>query len=122
MDRITLIIAPEPEQTKLLMLSGSNEVMRAMLGPARQTHPKAAATLLEGLALWYQQRLSVVLCVDGSPCTSSLELCDGLGYGRNSLHYEVGVALRERQHRGVRLGGPGDFRALRRMCVTEVVR
>ena len=56
---------------------------------------KRAATLLEGLALWHQQPLSVVLSADASDDGTALGLCDALGFGR-SLHYEVALAYADR--------------------------
>jgi hypothetical protein len=123
METITVTIAPERTRTRLLMMQGSNEILRAILGPPSQAHPRAAATLLEGLSLWYQRPLSVVLCVDDSSDSCALELCDGLGFGRRTLHYEVGIAVLERpRRRAARLGGLGDFRELRNFRADEVVR
>ncbi|HEY0633685.1 MAG TPA: hypothetical protein VGC98_16640 [Thermoleophilaceae bacterium] len=122
METITVTLAPERTRTRILMMCGANELLRAILGPPSQAHPRAAATLLEGLSLWYQRPLSVVLCADDSSDSSALELCDGLGFGRRTLHYEVGIAVRELRRRGVRLGGLGDFRELRSFRAEEVVR
>lgn len=115
MDRITVTIAPERDRTRVLATRGPDEVMRAVLGPAAETHPRAAATLLEGLSLWHQQPLSVVLCVSERCSGSELDLFDALGFGRRSVHYEVGIAVDLARPR--RLGGVGDFRALRRFAV-----
>lgn len=122
METITMTIAPERERTRLLMTCGPQELLRAILGPPSLAHPRAAATLLEGLSLWYQRPLSVVLCVDSSSDSSGLGLCDGLGFGQRAVHYEVGIAVREPRRRNVRLGGVGDFRELRRFAAGEVFR
>ena len=53
--------------------------LQAILGPIRTAHPRAAATLLEGLALWHQRPLSVVLSADDADDGSALGLCDALG-------------------------------------------
>jgi hypothetical protein len=106
----------------MLMMCGPDEVLRAILSPPASTHPRAAATLLEGLSLWYQRPLSVVLCVDSPSSSCGLDLCDALGLGHRTLHYEVGLAIREQRRRAVRLGGPGDFRELRRYAALEVIR
>jgi hypothetical protein len=76
--------------------------------------------MLEGLALWYQCPLSVVLCVDETDPSSASDLYDGLGLGldlsASRLHYEVGVAVHRRPvRRRERLIGLGDFRDLRPM-------
>jgi hypothetical protein len=122
MDRITVTLAPEREQTRLLVMDGADELLRGRLGPPSEMHPAAAATLLEGLSLWYQRPLTVVLCVSDRSCGFDLGLCDALGFGRRSLHYEVGVVVHETRCRARRLGGPGDFRALRRVSVLEGTR
>jgi hypothetical protein len=53
-------------------------MLRAVLGPISTMHQRAAATLLEGLSLWHQQSLSVVLYADASDCGSAMGLLDGL--------------------------------------------
>lgn len=122
MEKIMVTIAPERDRTRILVMRGPDEIVRAVLGPASQTHPRAAATLLEGLALWHQRALSVVLYVEETSCSSGLELYDGLGFGHRSVHYDVGVAVREHRRRGARLGGFGDFRELRALSREEVAR
>ncbi len=124
MNPLTITIVPEPERTRMLMVCGQTEVMKAVLGPAATSHPRAAATLLEGLSLWHQAPLSVVLSVDAEACSSGLSLCDGLGFGHKTLHYEVAVVLRERhpRRRRTRLAGLGDFRELRQLCLEGVDR
>lgn len=112
-----MTLAPERERTLLLAMNGPDELLRGLLGPPSEMHPEAATTLLEGLALWYQQPLAVVLCVRQRSCGSELGLCDALGLGRRSLHYDVGVVVDEARPRPRRLGGPGDFRALRRVTL-----
>ena|SRR5436190_12636113 len=124
MMRITVAIAPEPSRTRILVAKGSTELMRAVLGPAGGTHPRAATTLLEGLSLWHQQALDVVLCVDEKSPGSDLHLCDELGFGGRSVYYDVGIAfdgIASRRQRCRGLGGLGDFRLLRRL-MTEVDR
>jgi hypothetical protein len=115
MDRIRVTIAPERDRTRLLVMSGQDEMMRAVFGPARGMHPRAAATLLEGVSLWHQRPLIVVLSVGERSNGSELDLYESLGAGHRSLHYEVGVVVDERRGRRCRLGGLGDFRALRRL-------
>jgi hypothetical protein len=78
------------------MMEGPDERMRAVLGPATRSHPRAAATLLEGLALGHQQALFVVPCADVLTDTSPLRLEDAFGFGVRNVHFEVEVALRQR--------------------------
>lgn len=122
MEPITVILAPERDRTRLLVMQSGDELLRGLLGPPGEMHPQAAPTLLEGLSLWYQRRLRVVLCVSDPSCGFELGLCDALGFGRRSVHYEVGILVPETRPRARRLGGPGDFRALRRLSVLEGTR
>ena len=122
-DSITVTIAPEPGRVRLLATTPTHDVLKAVLGPIRHAHPRAAATLLEGLALWHQRPLSVVLSADASDDGSALGLCDALGFGR-TLHYEVAVAMTEGRGRRRRrdLRGLGDSRDLRQLALWEVTR
>ena len=118
MDRITVVIAPEPTKVRLLARRGRHDLMKAVLGPAEQAHPRAAATLLEGLALWHQQTLGVVLCADEPFAGCALGLCNALGFGEQNVHYEVGVAPRGPRRT---IPGVGNFADLRQLELWEVV-
>jgi hypothetical protein len=78
------------------------------------------ATLLEGLSLWHQRALSVVLCADVEVCSSATRMLDQLGFGTRSLHYDVEVALLASPRRGRRLRGLGNFGELRQLCLQGV--
>jgi hypothetical protein len=123
MDRILVTIAPEPERVRMLVTTAERDLLKAVLGPARRCHPRAAATLLEGLALWHQCPLSVVLCVDEAGHASALDLYDGLDLGARTLHYEVGVAFHPRRgRRRATVPGLGDFRDLRQLALPGLGR
>lgn len=113
-------LSAEPTRTRLLMTQGPTDIGKVILPRAPSAHPRAAATLLEGLSLFLGERLSVVLCVDeGSTSSCELGLLDGLGFGERSVFYEVGIAAREsradrRAARALRLAG-SDFRDLRQL-------
>jgi len=113
-------VQPLERETRLLAMAGKDELMRAILGPATASHPRAAATLLEGLALWHQQALSVVLCADVEASSSATQMLDHLGYGARTVHYEVEVALLAHLRRGRRVRGFGNFRDLRQLCLEGV--
>jgi len=120
MERITVTMQPLAQETRLLAMSGRDEVMRAILGPTTASHPRAAATLLEGLSLWHQQPLSVVLCADVEVCSSATRMLDQLGFGARTLHYDVEVAFLGRPRRGRRIHGFGNFGDLRQLCLEGV--
>ena len=121
-DRLMVTLDPSPSGTRILVMEGRDERLRALLGPAQGTHPRAAATLLEGLALWHQAPLCVALCVDDSGSSSALHLYDALGEGAQSLHYSVAVVARDRRASGRRLAGLGRFGDLRQLTVQEGLR
>lgn len=113
MNQLVVTIAPERDKTRLLVADAHQDFLKAVLPPSHVAHRRAAMTLLEGLALWHQERLSVVLVVDASdPSSDGLCLYDALGNGDRTVHYEVAVACRERRPRG-RIDGLGRFHDLR---------
>jgi hypothetical protein len=116
MNPITVTIAPEAARVRILMTRPEGEMLRAVLGPVSGMHRRAAVTLLEGLSLWHQQPLSVVLCADGSDAGCAMGLFDRLGFGERTLHYQVGVAVRDGRRRRS-LGGLGNFRDLRQLSL-----
>lgn len=115
MIRPRLLIKPVPTATRLYLTSGHEELLRAVLPPAPSAHPRAAPTLLEGLALWCQRPLSVVLSADAQGASCALGLCDGFGFGQTTAHYEVEVVDPARRPRGL-----GSFRDLRQLALRGV--
>jgi len=120
MDRITVTMQPLLRETRLLVMAGRHEVMRAVLGPATASHPRAAATLLEGLSLWHQQALAVVLCAGDEANSSATRMFDALGFGVKTVHYDVEVAFPAHPRRGRRIPGFGNFGDLRQLCLEGV--
>jgi len=121
MNRLTVTLDPRVGETRILMMEGRDERMRAVLGPATRAHPRAAETLLEGLALWHQKALSVVLCADVEDGTSPLRLEDALGFGVRNVHFDVEVALRGGGRRPRRISSLGSFADLRQLCLLGVM-
>jgi len=120
MEKTLVRLSAEPTRTRVLITQGARDIGKAVL-PSSSAHPRATATLLEGLSLFVGERLSVVLCVDDqSSSSASLGLLDALGTGESTMFYEVGIATRlsrrERRQaaRAVQLGG-ADFRDLRQL-------
>jgi len=120
MDRMTVTMEPLPRETRILVMSGRDEVMRAILGPTTASHPRAAATLMEGLSLWHQRPLSIVLCADVEASFSATRMLDELGFGSRTVHYEVDVAFLAHRRRGRRIHGLGNFGDLRQLCLEGV--
>ena len=116
-ERLVMTIKPDVLDTHVLMTRGRDEVLRAVLAPPSQMHCRAAPTLAEAMALWYQRRLSVVLYADVSEERFAIHLCDGLGFGVQNVHYDVSVLIPGNRGRGRRLGGKGKFSDLRRLCL-----
>jgi hypothetical protein len=121
-ERLMVTLDPGASGTRILVMEGRDERLRAVLGPAHGTHPRAAATLLEGLALWHQMPLAVALCVDDSASSSALHLYDALGEGARNVHFDVGIVVRDRRARGRRLSCPGRFGDLRQLTLEGVLR
>src|SRR5947207_13933451 len=110
---VVVTMVPTRSETQLLVTVGRDEVMKARLGPAMQIHRLAAPMLLEAIALWYQRRVYAVISADADAISSDLGLSDGLGYGVETVHYEV-EWIDPRAHRGRRVRGLGNFRNVRR--------
>lgn len=114
-------LSAEATRTRVLITQDGKDIGKAILPQSASAHPRALATLLEGLSLLLSERLCVVLCVDDR-CAScgTVGLLDALGYGERSVFYEVGVAARgeraEQRSRARTLHLPGgDFRDLRQL-------
>ena len=103
---------------KLLLTKGDDELLRAALpSPARLWTGKPAKALLEGLAIWLDATLRVVLSVVEPADGFTLELTDELGTGLRTLFYEV-VTVEPRRRRR-RLRGVGNFRDLHQLCLLD---
>lgn len=117
MERYTVVMVPSDQKTRLLVMRGPDELIRAVLPPPWQiTHQRAAATVLEGLSLWLNSRLRVVLCAGASDGTYALGLSD-TGGGTESVFFEVEMVPRRALRQGSRLGGVGNFHSLQKLCL-----
>lgn len=111
MIRPKLVIKPRRESTRLLLTDIEGEVLRAALSRVPRD-PRAAPTLLEGLALWFGRPLSVVLCAADLDASCVPGLSGDFGEGTATLHYEVEVVDPTRRPRGL-----GSFRDLRQLLL-----
>lgn len=117
MDSYQVVISPSSKWTRVLVRQGPDELLRAVLPPpSLMRHERSAAAFLEGLALWLDTTLPVVLSVDAREAGFCLGLTDELGIGMHSLYFRVEVMERGgRRRRGRRLRGVGDFGGLRQL-------
>jgi len=111
----TVVLIPTTIRTRALVSHGPDELLRALLPPPSQVpHERAAIRFLEGLSLWLDTRLRVVLCVDAQAASFCLGLTDEMGRGVRSVYYEVEVRDRgARPRREQRIHGLGEFTDLR---------
>lgn len=113
----TVVITPSEARTRVLVTAGPDELLRAILPPPSQLqYERAVITFLEGLALWLNTKLHVVLSVDAKAAGCCVGLTDELGVGVRSLFFDVEVRDRAtRRRRGQRIRGIGDFADLRQL-------
>jgi hypothetical protein len=113
----TVIMIPSAARTRVLLMEGPDELLRALLpSPSQLQHERAAITFLESLALWLNAKLHVVLSVDAREAGCCLGLTDELGLGVRSLFFEVEVRDRRTpRRRGQRIRGIGNFADLRQL-------
>jgi hypothetical protein len=115
MDRLKATIKPNPLATRILVTFGEDDVLKAVLPPPTQVHPRAAETLLEALSLWFARPLFAVLVADAQGTSPALGLCDGLGTGRKTLCFEVEVYDRALRRRAL-----GSFSDLHQLALRGV--
>lgn len=110
MDDLVMTISATTRETRLRLMHGPDEVMRARLRPVvASMHPRAVPMLFESMALWHDQRLRAVASVESEDFLFAMGLCDGLGLGRATMHYTVEPLLvGESRRRGRRLGCLGS--------------
>ena len=107
----------------MLLSHGPDELLRALLPPPSHVrHERAAITFLEGLSLWLDAKLHVVLSVDAREAGFCLGLTDEMGVGIRSVYFDVEVLDRgARRRRGQRIRGIGDFADLRQLYLLSLV-
>lgn len=115
--KYTVVIIPSSTRTRVLVSHGCDELLRAILPPPSSVrHERAAITFLEGLSLWLDAKLHVVLSVDEREAGFCLALTDEMGIGMRSVYFDVEVHdRRARRRRGQRIRGIGDFADLRQL-------
>jgi hypothetical protein len=92
--------------------------MRAALPPGHMLRQRrAASTLLEGMSLWLDTRLAVVLSADEAEASYYLDLVDDLGGPASSVYFDVHLVERRARRRPRRLGGVSNFADLRQLSL-----
>ena len=118
MSRYVVTVAPSQSRTRILLLDGQDEIMRAVLPPgASLRNRRAATTFLEGLSLWLDSKLHVALSADASDASFYLDLVDELGCAARSVFYQVEVVEPAARRPGRRLRGVGNFADLRQLSL-----
>jgi hypothetical protein len=102
---------------------GTDELLRAILPPPSAVHyQQAALAFMQGLSLWLDAKIHVVLSVDERETGFCLGLTDEMGLGMHSVYFDVEVHDRlKRRRRGQRIRGIGDFADLRQLYLQWLV-
>ena len=116
MNQMVTTVRVTPQETRVLVQDETGDRLIARLPPLSGSHRWALRTLLEGLALWSDRRLRVVLFADDSCDWDRLGLADALGLGQETLHFDVEIVPHEGRPspRRQRLTSLGSFARERR--------
>lgn len=118
MEPYTVLMMASKQHTRLILLKGAHEQLRAVLPPLTHVRqPRAVTTLLEALALWADSRVRVVLCADATASTYWLGLTDARGCGVRSVFYEVQVVAPRDKRRATQVHAFGDFEDMRQLSM-----
>ena len=119
MSRYKVLLSSSSSRTRLLLLDGQDELMRAVLPPGHLLRQRrAAGTLLEGLSLWLDTQLPVALSADEVDSSFYLDLVDEFGRPSRSVFFDVHLVEQVPRRRPRRLTGVGDFSDLRQLLLT----
>src|SRR3954471_10985191 len=117
MDELVMTIAATARETRVLLMHGPDEVMKARLrAVATPAHRFAGPMLCEAMALWHDQRVRAVVSAESEEVLFALGLCDGLGGARaRFLSVADPIFMEDPPRRGRRLSGLGNFRGEHRL-------
>ena len=119
MSEYTVTLSLSAARSRVLLMAGADELMRAVLPPPSQVrHERAVMSLLQSLAMWLDRAPRVVVSADDGDATFLFGLTDELGNPQRSVYYTVEVAERRVRRRARRVGG-GDFRDLRQLSLVH---
>lgn len=112
----TLTLSLSQTRSRLLLQEGPDEILKAYLpGCHSMRHPKALLNWLEGLALWLNQPLLVVVSAIDLDAISFLGLTDDFGNPCKNLFFTVRVVEKVERRPGKRVKGIGNFTDLRQL-------
>jgi hypothetical protein len=103
MDAINVTIRATDRQLRIRVEQRHNDLLVAQLGPTMFGDRRSLPCMLEGLAVWFQQRLCVVLYAASEAIASSTGLVDDLGCGLSTLHFIVDAEIGPQRARCRRL-------------------
>jgi len=111
MSSVRVTVTASSCETRILVRDSIGDVLLARLGPLEFAHRYALRMLLEGIALWEQQTIDVVLCADDSFDCHRVGLFDALGVARETALLRVELAPIEHRplRSAIRLSGLGSF-------------
>lgn len=113
------ILKTSERSTRMLIRLGDDDVMKAILPPPPSSpHPRAMATLLEGIALWHQAPVRVVLAAADLDAWYKHGLVDDTWATVDAVHYTVEVRYPDEVRQ--RIEGLGSFRDLRQLALGVV--
>jgi len=119
MHKYIVTISTKGNNTRLLLTTGPDELLRARLPPPCCVfYEDAFKSFLQALSLWLDHKLHVVLCVDAEDTSYCLGLTDSLGLGERHVFFDVEIKMRDsRRRRGARIRGLGDFSDMRQLLL-----
>ncbi len=93
---VEMVLTESATRVRVRGPSGT-EVLKAHFPSARDAHRLATRTLLEAVALCCNAHLRVVLSAESEAISCAQGLLDGLGYGVDTIYYEVELAGEDRR-------------------------
>ena len=116
MSSLRATVTASRSETRILIEDATGDRLIARLGPLDTAHRYALRTLLESVALWNQQTVTVVLCADESSDWQRAGVVDALGLALETLLFKVELVPAEvrPRRRAKRLTGLGSFERERR--------
>lgn len=111
-----VMLVPSETATRVLLMQGQDELLRAALPPMVKLRNEHSVTrFLEALSLWLDTRVCVALCAAESADSFRLGLTDELGAGARSVFYAVEPLPLAHAPHPRRVRGVGDFGDVRQL-------